>query len=323
MKNTSKFTRYYPVIFVIVVVLLSLACGSSTTKKLSDAAQKPKKSPTATKVQADSQPSSSQPEKKGQEPTITPEPTPPPATPTPKPASINLVAQGFGQDGRHLGYAFLVGNPNQGFAVEDAQYQIAAYNDAGTVVETDSGFISFLLPNQTLGVGGNMILDEGVTASKVEIQLKASKTQATEPIPNFKVDKVTYFASGISSFATGIINSPYNRDMTQLRVSSVAYDKSGNIIGGGFTFLNFIPANGTTGVKTSLTSSGNVAKVELYPTLSGLSMLSKETNLPVGASDLVLVKQGFGQDKRRAGFGLLIENKNDSFAVDLSLEFLM
>ena len=71
---------------------------------------------------------------KPEEPTPTPEPTTPPATPTPQAEPSNVVAQGFGLDGRELGFAFFVENPNAGFAIEDAQYQIAAYNDAGAVV---------------------------------------------------------------------------------------------------------------------------------------------------------------------------------------------
>ena len=59
-----------------------------------------------------------------------------------------------------------------------------------------------------------------------------------------------------------------------------------------------------------------MASVELYPTLSGLSMLTDSDKRPSEAQDLVLAKQGFGQDDRSAGFGMLIENPNTGFAIE-------
>jgi hypothetical protein len=85
-------------------------------------------------------------------------------------------------------------------------------------------------------------LDEGVTASKVEVQLREGDAVATDPIPGFEVASSAYYADEYSADATGIISSPYNRDLTNIRVSAVVYNKGGDIIGGGFTYLNFILA---------------------------------------------------------------------------------
>lgn len=228
------------------------------------------------------------------------------------------MAQGFGQDGRDLGFAFLVENPNAGFAIERSQYQVAAYDDTGTVLETDSGYIELILPSQTLGVAGTMWLDEGVTISRVEVQHRQGDAVATDPVPSFEVESSFYYAGEYSDAATGIVSSPYNLDLTDIRVSAVVYNEEGKIVGGGFTYLNFLLANSSTGVEVGITSSGGVATVELYPSISGLTSLRREDALPEGASDLVLVKQGFGQDERGVGFGMLIENPNDGFVVENS-----
>jgi hypothetical protein len=238
--------------------------------------------------------------------------------PTSKPEAIQLVAQGFGQDGRDLGYAFVVENPNPSFAVESSQYQIAAYDEAGSVVATDSGYIELVIPNQRLGVGGTIWLDEGVTVSEVEVQLMQGDPVETEPIPTFTVESVCYYDREYLAGATGLVRSPYNRDLENLWVSAVAYDDSGEIVGGGFTFLNFVLANDSTGVRVPLASSRDVAKVELYPVVSVLTLLGGEDELPEGAQDIALKKSGFGQSDRDVGFGMVLENPNDNFSVESS-----
>jgi len=217
-----------------------------------------------------------------------------------------------------LGFAFVVENPNVDFAIERSQYQVAAYDSAGTVLKTDSGYIELIVPSQTLGVAGTMWLDEGVTVSNVEVQLRQGDPAAADPIPSFEVESSIYYAGEYSDYATGVVSSPYNHDLTNIRVSAVVYNEGGEIVGGGFTYLNFILANSSTGVEVGITSSGDVATVELYPSVSGLTSLRREDALPQGASDIVLVKQGFGQDERGVGFGMLIENPNDGFAVESS-----
>src|SRR5260221_143481 len=190
--------------------------------------------------------------------------------------TIKVIKQGFGQKERQLGFGFVVENPNAGLLIEGSQYQIAAYDAEGTVVKTESGYIDILLPSQKLGVGGTMFLDEGVTVSKIEVQISDGKTTASDPVSTFVVDAVTYTSGQFSSQATGIVSNPYKSDITELRVSSVAYDAAGDIIGGGFTFLNFVLANGKTGIKVPVTSAKKVALVELYPIVSSLSLLNTE-----------------------------------------------
>jgi hypothetical protein len=56
-----------------------------------------------------------------------------------------------------------------------------------------------------------------------------------------------------------------------LRVSAIVYNEAGDIIGGGFTYLDFAPANDKTAVEVSITCIGTPAKIELYATVSSLS----------------------------------------------------
>ena len=152
-----------------------------------------------------------------------------------------------------------------------------------------------------MGIGNSLFVDEGVVVSSIEVQLNAGDPQATDPIPNFTVDLPTYHASDFFSDVTGVIQSPYNRDFSNLRVSAVVYNEADEIIGGGFTFVNFILANNSTGVNVSVNSAGEVARAKLYHVLSGLSLFGSENEIPDDATNVSLINQGYGQDDRSGG----------------------
>jgi hypothetical protein len=307
-----------------------LACGSSTTDELEEAAQpaavEPQEEPTEKPAQAESQeePSSAEtdetaaPEPTEEPPTAVPEPTEVPPTSTPEPEPIIVTEQGFGQDGKEVGYAFLVENPNMGFSYEGSKYQVAAFDADGTVIDTDSGYLTVLLPGQTLGVASSMYVDEGAVVSSIDIQLNAGDAEATDQIPNFSTDSVSYFPDEYFPSVTGLISSPYNRDFKNVHVSAVLYDAAGEIIGGGFTFVNFILANESAGVDVNVTGVGEVSSYELYPSLSSLSLLGSAADIPPDAVDLNLLNYGFGQSDSEAGIGLLVENPNDNYSLENS-----
>lgn len=326
INNRSKLVYIF---VVMLLIFTTLACGSSTTQKMEEAAAPPvveEVEEVATAVQPDAQKESSEttaieptlvPEST-EAPTLTPEPTTPPPTSTPEPEPISVIAQGFGQNRQSVGYAFIVENPNATLAFEDSQYQIAAMDESGAIVATDSGYITLLLPEQKLGFGNSLYVEEGVAVSSIEIQLNAGNSRSTDPIPNFTVEQPTYFADDFFPKVSGVIQSPYSRDFADIRVSAVLYNENDEIIGGGFTFVNFILANSLTGVEVSVDSSGEVARVELYPVISTLSLLSSENEIPEGATSINLAKYGFGQDGGSVGFGLLVENPNPTHSVESS-----
>lgn len=288
---------------ILLLLIPALACGSaSTSQQLSDAARQGANAtdatPTANEQNQATQSSAQVPVQQVQ--------------------PLKLISTGFGQDGRRVGYAFIVENLNSNLALENNQYQVTAYNADGAVLEVDSGYVALLLPAQRLGVAGEMIVDEGIIVSKVEVQLSDGSSVRSENIPTFTVGPVTYWVSTFFNYAAAELTSPYDIDITNLRVSAVAYNAGGQIIGGGFTYVNFVLANGKTGVKVSLVSSPDVAVIELYPTISGLSALDSTANLPLETSKLNLVKVGFGQDDNRASFGMLINNANAEYSIENS-----
>jgi len=298
------------VVCLAVYVLISLACGGSSAQQLASAVP----SEAISNQESVVSPESEQPQ--AIQPTATQTIKP---SPSPVPEPIKIIAQGLGQDGQELGFGFIVQNPNSNYAYESSQYQIAIYNSEGIVVDTDSGYIELILPGQQLGVGGSMYLDEGIMAAKMDVQINAGNARVSDLSETFTVDKLVYIADEYFSEVRGVIRNPYNKDITTLRTSAILYDEIGNIIGGGYTYLNFILANSSTGISLSVVSNGNVSRIELFPSISGLSVLENNDQVPEGASNLVLSKQGFGQDGEELGYGFLVENPNQNFLVESTM----
>lgn len=213
-------------------------------------------------------------------------------------------------------YSFKIENPNSGIAFESSQYQVAFFDENGTVIETDSGYLELILPGQVMGIGGDVYLDEGMTTTYFEVQINAGDASYTDLTTTFSVDSIMYREGDYSSNVYGVISNPFESDITTLRVSSIVYNEASEIIGGGYTYKNFLLANDSSGVKVSTTNSGNVAKGELYPVLSGLSDIDASDDLPSDATDLVIVQYGYGQSGSQVGFGMILANPNENYSVE-------
>lgn len=231
---------------------------------------------------------------------------------------LELVKYGFGQEGISASYAFILKNPNQGYSINSSQYQIAAYDANEIVLDTDSGYINLIFPDQTVGIAGSMYLNEGEEISKIEVQIKDGDPETSEQIPTFSTQNVTFFEDDYFSYVTGVIASPYEITLEDIRVSAVLYDAEDNIVGGGYTYLDFLLPNSAAGISFSVEHQGEVSSIELYPILSGLTFLTSKDEKPEDATPLTLLKYGFGKDDYEVGFGFLIENPNSNYSVENS-----
>jgi hypothetical protein len=338
--STGSLPRIgYPFLALAALVLSSVACGQSATEKLASAstpisttvpslaeiAQAPTAESGAPTTLASSDPTPTMAPIIIVEPTrapiSVPEPTVAPIAPAQQVPAAQLLevgASGFGQDEREIGFGFTVINPNSAVAIEDSQYQVAFFGPDGAVVETESGYIDVVLPSQTLGIGGTTYVNEGVTVSKIEVQLGMGDAYLSEPIPAFTVTYAEYIPEDYFSYAVGVIQNPFNRAISSLRVSALAYDANNNIVGGGYTYCNFVLANRSRGIRISVNALPGASRVDIYPTLSSLSELDASEDVLAGTNPPVLLRQGFGQDNDRVAYGFVVQNSNAGFAVESS-----
>ena len=117
--------------------------------------------------------------------------------------TIILLGSGFGQNGQDLGFAFLIENPNFDFAFENTQFLLLAFDENGIEIGTKMGNIEPILPGQTLGVSGVMLLEQNTPVSKIEVQLiEGDHNTNTRSFP-FMIESNRYYSrypnSGIAT----------------------------------------------------------------------------------------------------------------------------
>ena len=224
-----------------------------------------------------------------------------------------ILNYGYGQDQNSLSYGFIIENPNDNILFERVEYLVAAFDENGIVVETDSATISTLLPGETTGISGDMYLDDGITVTNIEIKIKTNRYEEMEKIETFSVNSTSYLDSDYFQYATGVIHNPFEMNITNLRVSAILYDENDQIIGGGYTYQDFILKNSDIGVKISTTSKGVVSRVEIYPILSSLS---NNKEFQDEFKSLEITKYGYGQDGNSIGAGFIILNPNENYGIE-------
>ncbi len=235
---------------------------------------------------------------------------------------VRLLTQGFGQDqvrasqGGRAGYAFLVENPDPEQAIQDSEYRVTAYDAAGSSLATEAGPIVLLMPGQRLGVAGTLFLGEDTRLARIGVELMTGQRAPVKTSQPLTVEEVHRRTAISAATASGVVRNPFDRNITDVRVSAVAYDAGGQIIGGGFTYLAFVPASGSVGVISSLDAGSGVSRVEMYASLSEKSTVrAPGKGLPPDAREPVLIAHGFGQRAAQVGYGLLVQNPNDGLMV--------
>lgn len=236
------------------------------------------------------------------------------ATATEPPAvegEIELLQAGYSQSapGELISWGFIIQNSNPELAVEDLEYRVIFFDDAGVVVETEESTVPLIFPGQRTGFASSIFVDDDVAAASMEVQVTPGTTTTVEVAEGFAVDNVNYFGDEFFPRVTALVNNPLPNIVTDLRVSAITFDAEGNINGGGFTFLSTLAPSGQTGVDVSV-DSVDVASAEVFANVSFLTD-TIEANL---ATDPVLAKFGFGQEAggTNVGWGAIIENPNAS-----------
>lgn len=214
-------------------------------------------------------------------PTASPVSRVPTSTPAPMLQEFAVLKKGIGgkpstSGSASLGYAFLVQNPSLTGSADGVDYQIAVYDAAGTVLKTTSGSIWRLNPEERQWIAGDLSVEAGETIARMDVQVKPEIVRLDRPRYVFLADNASYRAPS-STYAdpkvTGVIRNPQNLTATSLRVSAVVFDAGENVVGGGYTYLDFVPANGQSAVEVGVKHSGTAAKVELYAVPTSLSSL--------------------------------------------------
>lgn len=182
---------------------------------------------------------------------------------------LNIVAQGYGQNDRSVGYAFIVENADTKAAVDFSQYLVAAYDAAGHVLRMDHNYITVVFPGQRLGVAGEIFLPQNIRVVDVQFDVSPGHARPFAGSSPLSTEDVFFQGNPLSGGSvTGVVKSVFPRDLRNITVSAIAYDARGVIIGGGQSVVDRVPANGQAPAEVTVTLNGPPARVELFPTFS-------------------------------------------------------
>lgn len=193
-----------------------------------------------------------------------------PAVATPPAAStLTVIAQGYGQNDRDIGYAFIVENSDAKSAVDSTQFRVSAFDAAGQVVRTETNYIAVLFPGQRLGIAGGLYLPQSGRIVNVDFALSPGRARPFAGVSPLGAEMVRFQGDPLSgALVTGVVRSALAQELTNVSVSAIAYDERGVIVGGGHKMLERVPASGQAAIEVPVTVTGRPARVEMYPTIS-------------------------------------------------------
>jgi hypothetical protein len=164
---------------------------------------------------------------------------------------IEILEYGFAQLpdeqyslGPKSSYAVTVQNPNPtAWVAQSVSLNIAFYDDGGTLIKSESPSISLILPGQTAAVG--TAVDLGGIA-RMEVQAKVGRWEEIDSDPGeftitgLNMQPQQYGGADIN----GVIQSSFSKDLDSIKVTVVFRDEAGQLAGGTFTYVDFVPASG-------------------------------------------------------------------------------
>jgi hypothetical protein len=194
------------------------------------------------------------------------------------PSDLQVVGAGFTQlppdsiGNSYISYGAVLRNVSSAIA-NRVTVNLTFKNASGTVVKAVSETISFILPGQTNAVGGNT---DGEGAASLEVKALVDRWEESETqTGTFSVSGITTRNEQFGGLKTNAnVASTFGKDLQDTKATAIYYNAAGTIIGGAFTFLDFVPAGGNIGIEiTSGESLKGVAKTDVFVEITSLSLL--------------------------------------------------
>jgi hypothetical protein len=212
-------------------------------------------------------------------------------------------------------YAFFVRNPNPGLALENAGYQVVAYDASEAILSTDGGIIGVLFPGEqrAMSTEFGLSIPQGSTVSRISVQFTQSAdiSNSGQRGSPFTSEKVTFSQDQAISRITGIIQNHLNADVSPVVVTAIAYDAGGKIIGAGISSIApglALPAKGTDPVVVPIHKAGEPARVEFYPFIYHLGDITAAAK---SNETLHIAAAGGSRDQPYStSWGMVLENKD-------------
>ena len=184
---------------------------------------------------------------------------------------VTISDVAFGQDQYQSMAVGTVANPTADAVSISVNF--AAYDRGGKVLDTESGAYVILRATSSQIVATDLSVPEGSKIARVDAQVAVDDSQKDDhPDSKMTIANVDLLKKYGSYTATGEIASTYQDTVSNVYVGISCVDQAGNILGGGYTFLESNVVGGSRApFSTGIVVSKQPAKCSGSATLSNLS----------------------------------------------------
>ncbi len=234
---------------------------------------------------------------------------------------VQLDQRFWTQDGSHVFVGYMFENPLSDLVFEDVEFTVTLVGFSGNLIETDIFLMPWFFADQTMAVVSNFWLaDESVVVDSVEIDWTFSGTSPADDMANpFKTDSIIYWDNASFPNVSGKIVNNQSTTFKDIRANILCYNGADEIIGGGYTFIDFIHLNDYMGFITYVDVFGDVARVEVFPTLTYSTQFIEKTDF---LSDISIQEVYFYEDNYQSIYGGLVAKNETKHTLRNSLFYV-
>jgi hypothetical protein len=216
--------------------------------------------------------------------------------------------------------AFYFENPNADILFEEIEYTVFLYDANGAEIQTDSAYIRYLFPASTFGVSDIVYLDDE-TALVDSISIEWTYVSgAAEGFSNpFTAEDVMYWDNGGSPGVTGKIVNSLPDTYVDILVNVILLDSNDEIVGSGYTYVDFVPGSDFMGFVSSVDAFADVSSVEIYPTFTSTSYYYEGEEF---WSEITILDDNFFLDEYGYVLGGLVVQNNLDTALSNSIAYV-
>lgn len=178
----------------------------------------------------------------------------------------SLVASGFGQEGRYVWASALVHNDSDKVG-QTVIVAFSAKDASGQVIRSTDQVEAFSRLGQNLAVGTRLDVGDGVHIATVEASLVVEDEGvfSAVPFPELTTGPVEIAPGTFGGSAAYFeLTNPTDQALTIPRIGVMCHDSAGEIVGGGSSYPDFVPASGTAFVECRIITSGEPAGCEAF-----------------------------------------------------------
>lgn len=179
----------------------------------------------------------------------------PPAKPTNTTGTVKITGTGITTgDYNSYGKFYSVSasasvfNSDKTRAAENVKVSININDSTGKILKTETGTISYIPPNSEAFFSTESFVNSPASTANAFINVGRWEPKGAK-VPIFRYSNMEYTSDELTAAVSGEIENPHSRDFKSVRVDVALYNAGGKIIGGGYTFVDLLPANNKIGFK--------------------------------------------------------------------------